>query len=162
MSSTLTPPRRHIETIGWWIVTIATLVVLDDLAFGPFFWAISRLAGPLVAVVAIYLVYVPAQLFLVARGTTDRPGRFARFFLTRLDLERKSTKVAEVERSIRQKVTGISSAILLSLVLGGVIPPLTMWRHGYERRTVKRVSAVTAVLYATEFALLHGVVPSLF
>lgn len=162
MSIETPAPRRRIETIGWWLATIATLVVLDDLAFGPFFWALSRLAGPLVAATAIYLVYVPVQLFIVSRGMTDQPGRFATFFLSRLDLERKSTKVAEVERNIRQKVTGISSAILLSLILGGVIPPLTMWRNGYERQTVRRVSVITAVLYATEFALLHGVIPSLF
>lgn len=162
MTSTTTPPKRRIEIVAWWLLTIATLVVLDDLAFGPFFWTLSRMAGPLVAAAAVYLIYVPAQLWIVSRGMTDRPGRFASFFLSRLDLERRSASVAEVERNIRQKVTGVSTAILLSLVLGGVIPPLTMWRNGYGRATVHRVSVVTAALYATEFALLHGVVPSLF
>lgn len=160
--TTTTTPKERLATIGWWVITIATLVVLDDLAFGPFFWALSRLAGPVVAVTAIYLIYVPAQLWIVSRAMTDEPGRFATFFLTRLDLERRSPSVAEVERNIRQKVTGISSAILLSLLLGGVIPPLTMWRNGYGKVTVQRVSIVTAALYATEFALLHGVIPSLF
>ncbi len=148
--------------LGWWALTILILVVLDDLTFGPAFWAISRLAGPLVAVAAIYAIYLPVQVFLVARGTTEDPGRFAAFFLRRLDLERRSEQVARNERRLRSKVLGVGSALLGSLVIGGVLPPLLLWRSGMPRPQVLRLSVATSAIYATEFALLHGLLPAAF
>jgi len=161
--ATTSPPRpRLTSVVGWWALTILTLVVLDDLTFGPAFWAISRLAGPLVAVAAIYAIYVPVQVYLVARGTSDAPGRFATFFLRRLDLERRNVHVAQNERRLRAKVLGIGSALLGSLVIGGILPPLLLWRSGTPRAQVLRLSVATSVLYATEFAVLHGLLPAAF
>lgn len=138
-----------------------TLVVLDDLTFGPFFWAISRLAGASAAVVAVYLVYVPVQVFLVRRATEPEPGRFAMFFLRRLQLERRSAAIAERERALHGRVLGAGSAVALSLVIGGVLPVLLLGRQGFERSFLRRLSYLTAMVYATEFALLHGLLPSL-
>lgn len=145
----------------WWAGTVVILVILDDLVFGPVFWLASRVAGPAVAVLAIYAIYVPTQVFLVRRGTEESPGRLADFFLKRLDLHRRNERVAEVEGQLRSKVTSTLSAIAMTLVLGGVIPPLILWRHGSPTSFVRRLSVVTAVVYATEFAVLHGVLPSL-
>src|SRR5690349_18963719 len=144
--------RRHASTFAWWGATVLTLVVLDDLTFGPAFWALSRLAGPVVAVVTIYLVYVPGQIYLVARGTRPEPGRVAAFFLSRLELERRSSKVAVVEKEMRDKVVGSASAVAMSLLVAGVLPPLILWRRGFARADVLRISVVTATVYATEFA----------
>jgi hypothetical protein len=143
----------------WWLATVLTLVVLDDLTFGPAFWALSRLAGPLVAVVAIFAIYVPAQLLILRGATSDAPGRVTAFFLRRLDLERRNPQLARNEEQLRSKVVGTSSALLLSLVIGGVLPPLLLWRRGADRRFVLRLGIVTSVVYAAEFAVLHGFVP---
>ncbi len=150
----------HLVTVWWWALTVATLVVLDDLTFGPLFWAIARLAGAGVAVAAVYAVYVPAQLWVLSRGVTDEPGRLATWFLQRLDLQRRAKPVQENEARVRSRVVGVGSALVLSLLIGGVLPPLLLWRRGWERRTVMQVGVATSVIYATEFALLHGIIPA--
>lgn len=156
------PARLPLAVVlWWWAVTLAVLVVLDDLTFGPFFWAISRLAGPGWAMAAVYAVYVPVQLFLVRRGTAEEPGPVAHWFLRRLDLERRFERVTHNEQRLRSGVVGAGSAVLLSLVIGGVLPPLLLWRRGYPVEFVRRLSVLTAFVYATEFALLHGLLPSL-
>jgi hypothetical protein len=160
MAATSSPRPRRWSVVGWWALTVLTLVVLDDLTFGPAFWAISRLAGPLVAVAAIYAVYVPVQVYLVARGTSEDPGRFAGFFLRRLDLERRNAHVARNEQHLRSRVLGAGTALVGALVIGGVLPPLLLWRRGAPRRRVLRLSVATALVYATEFALLHGLLPA--
>lgn len=147
---------------AWWAATVLTLVVLDDLTFGPAFWALARLAGPLVAVVAIFCIYVPAQLLILKGATSDTPGRATSFFLRRLDLERRNPQLARNEQQLRSKVVGAGSAVVLSLVIGGVLPPLLMWRRGAERGFVLRLGVATSVVYAAEFAVLHGFVPSIF
>ena len=154
--------RSRLAVVAWWALTVLTLVVLDDLTFGPAFWALSRLAGPVVAVAAVYAIYVPAQMAILAGATSPAPGRFASFFLRRLDLERRNEHVARNEHQLRSRVLGASSALLLSLVIGGVLPPLLLWRRGEERRYALRLGLVTSVVYATEFALLHGLLPSAF
>lgn len=143
------------------MATVLTLVVLDDLTFGPAFWALARLAGPLVAVVAIFCVYVPAQLLILASATSEAPGRVTTFFLQRLDLERRNPQLARNEHQLRSKVVGAGSALLLSLVIGGVLPPLLLWRRGADRRFVLRLGVATSVIYAAEFAFLHGFVPGI-
>jgi len=159
---TSAPARPALAVVlWWWAVTLAVLVVLDDLTFGPFFWAISRLAGPGWAMAAVYAIYVPVQLFLVRRGTAEEPGPVAHWFLRRLDLERRFERVGHNEERLHSRVVGAGSAVPLSLVIGGVLPPLLLWRRGFSADFVRRVAIVTAVVYATEFALLHGLLPSL-
>ncbi len=155
------PVIRALRATAWWAATLATLVVLDDLTFGPAFWAISRWRGPLAAVVAVFIVYVPAQVFLVVRATEPDPGRVASFFLKRLELQRRSAHVGEREARLHGRVAGSASALALTLVIGGVLPPLLLWRAGYSTSYVRRLSYATAPLYAAEFAVLHGLLPSL-
>ncbi len=154
--------QRVAVTIWWWFVTVLTLVVLDDLTFGPFFWAISRVAGPWWAVAAVYAVYLPAQLFLVERGMRDEPGRIAAWFLRRLDLRRRYHQVSRNESHLRTRVVGVVSALVMSVFIAGVLPPLILWREGFDRVDVRRVAVLTSLVYATEFALLHGLLPAVF
>lgn len=150
---------RWVRTVGWWAATLLTLIVLDDLTFGPVFWLVSRLESPLAGFTLALVIYVPAQILLVRAGTSDSPGKVATFFLSRLDLERRSTNVAEREQRLRARVTGVISASALSLAIGGVLPPLALWRAGYGRTFVRRLSWLTATIYAVEFSLLHGYLP---
>lgn len=151
-----------VQTTFWWALTVLTLVVLDDLTFGPFFWAVSRFAGAAVAVGLIFAIYVPAQVYIVHRGMQPEPGRVAQFFLHRLDLTRRRPEIRARETQLHRRVAGGTSALLASLLIAGVLPPLLLWRAGYSRSFVSRISWATATVYAAEFALLHGFVPSLF
>lgn len=148
-----------LHAAAWWLVTLVVLVILDDLTFGPFFWALSRIGGPWVAFIAALCIYIPAQIVLVFRATSDQPGRVASFFLRRFDLERRSPHVAAREQRLRARVTGIITAVPMSLVIGGVLPPLALQRAGYGVTFVRRLSIVTSTLYALEFATLHGLLP---
>lgn len=152
-------PSHRLSVVAWWLATLATLVVLDDLTFGPAFWLLSRVSGTWTAVIVVYLIYVPVQVLLVVRGTAPDPGRIASFFLRRFDLERRSAHVARNEQALHRRVLGAGTALLMSLVIGGVLPPLLLWRQGAERADVRRLSVLTASVYATEFAVLHAVVP---
>lgn len=145
----------------WWTVTVVTLVVLDDLTFGPLFWLISRTAGPWISAATALVVYTAAQVFIVFRATEERPGRIAGFFLRRLDLNRRSQHVAANERRLHSQVAGWSSALLMTPIIGGVLPPLLLWRIGWNRRLVRHVVLVCAPIYASEFAILHGLLPAL-
>lgn len=150
---------RRFSTIGWWTATLATLVILDDLTFGPVFWLISLFGSPIAGFAVALAIYVPAQVLLVRAGTSDDPHPIARWFLDRLDLARRFDGVAQREKSLRSRVTGGASACLLSLVIGGVIPPMVLWRQGHSQQFVRRLSLATATIYALEFALLHGLMP---
>lgn len=147
------------STIGWWAATLVTLVILDDLTFGPFFWLISRLGSPTAGFLAAFVIYVPVQIALVRAGTSGSPGRLAAAMLRRLDLDRRSKNIADREHRMHERVTGTISALGLSLLIGGVLPPLILWRSGFSTRFVRVLSVATATIYALEFALLHGLVP---
>lgn len=151
-----------VVVVFWWAATVLTLIVLDDLTFGPLFWVLSRIFGPFAAIAAIYAVYVPAQVFIVNQATLPNPGRTARFFLRRLDLTRRRPEISDREDLVHHRVVGGTSAVVSSLLIAGVLPPLLLWKAGFTRRFVRRISYVTAFVYASEFALLHGFVPSLF
>jgi len=153
-------PNR-LSVLFWWIATVATLVVLDDLTFGPFFWLLARLTEAWIACVAIFAIYVPAQVYIVRRATEEHPGRFAGIFLSRLDLARRRPEISDREQHLRQRVTGGVSAVVSSVLIAGVLPPLLLWRLGYGVAFVRRISYATSTVYATEFALLHGFLPSL-
>ena len=153
-------PGRVALVLGW-VVTVVTLVVLDDLVFGPLFWAIARWQGSAVAAAVAFVVYFVTQLFVVHQGTRSEPHRLAAFFLRRLGLERGSVRTRPHEDEIRARVLGGVSAILLSPVIGGVVPPMVLWHRGHPARFVRRLSVVTAAVYASEFALLHGWIPGM-
>lgn len=145
----------------WWTLTVLTLVVLDDLTFGPLFWVISLTAGPWTAAGLAFVIYTVAQVFIVVRATEEVPGRIAAFFLSRLDLNRRSRHIAANEQRLHSRVAGWTSAILITPIIGGVLPPLLLWRMGWDRGPVRRIACICAPIYALEFAILHGLLPSL-
>lgn len=151
----------RLSVLLWWTATLVTLAALDDLTFGPFFWLVSRVWSPAASAALVYLIYVPAQVTIVRRATGPEPGRVASYFLRRFDLQRRSARVGANERKLRDSVLGAGTAIPVTLLIGGVLPPLLLWRRGYEKRFVRRLSVATAVIYATEFALLHAVLPGI-
>ena len=154
-------PRPWLSSIGWWSLTILVLTIVDDLTFGPLFWLLSRTAGPLIAGLTAWVAYTVIQIILVRQGTEETPHRVAAFLLNRLSLERRFDQVGEREQSLHASVTDVVTATLASLVIGGVIPPLILYRRGRARESVRRISYLTAPLYAAEFGLLHGVLPGL-
>lgn len=146
-------------TLAWWSLTIVTLVIVDDLTFGPVFWLLARLGGTAVAVVTAFLIYSIAQVLLVRQGTSEQPHRLASWFLSRLQLERKRPEIASREKRLYAKVAGYGSAVLAAPVVGGVLPPLLLHKAGFGRNDVRRLSVVTSAIYAAEFAFLHGWIP---
>jgi hypothetical protein len=155
----VSPRPGTVALVLGWAVTIVSLVVLDDLVFGPVFWALARWQGSAVAAAVAFVVYFVTQLFIVHQGTRPEPHRLAAFFLRRLGLQRGSVAGRPQEEEIRSRVLGAGSAILLSPVIGGVVPPMILWHRGQPARFVRRLSVVTAAVYASEFALLHGWIP---
>jgi hypothetical protein len=102
------------------------------------------------------------RVYLVWRATAEDPGTVATWFLVRLDLQRRHERIRDNELRLRGRVVGAASAVALSLLIAGVLPPLLLHRNGYPTAAVRRLSVLTATVYATEFALLHGLLPTTF
>lgn len=153
--------RPWLSSVAWWSLTILVLTVVDDLTFGPLFWLLSRTAGPVIAGLTAWVAYTVIQITLVRQGTEEEPHRVAAFLLNRLSLERRFDQVGVREQSLHASVTDVVTATLASLVIGGVLPPLILYRRGRARESVRRISYLTAPIYAVEFGLLHGVLPGL-
>lgn len=151
--------RRASRVLFWWVATIATLVVVDDLTYGPISWLLVKLFGQ-AAIALVFVIYFVAQLYLVNQGIRDSPARLARVLLDRLQLSRRSSQITDRETHIHEHVTGAALACVFSLLIGGILPPLLLWRRGWSRIAVQRVAVVTSAIYAAEFAMLHGWIPS--
>ena len=151
--------ESKLNTGWWWAVTLATLVVVDDLTYGPVYWVLGALIGS-TAVVIAFVVYLLAQLYLISHGVRDEPGRVARWLLGRLNLERSADEVAKREAALHEGVTGVLLAAALAPVIGGVLPPLLLYKRGWSRAAALRVGIMTSVIYAAEFSFLHAYIPS--
>ena len=147
---------RIVQGVFWWFITIVILFVIDDLAVGPIFWLLS-LINPILSTVMAFCSSFVVTLWLVYTGVNGEPGRFARFALRRLMLERSNQKIAEREASIGRYATSISGAIIATPLIGGVIPSLLLYKHRVLSRVeVKRLAVLLAFIYSAEFALIHG------
>ncbi len=151
--------RRILGLVFWWGATLAVLLVLDDLTIGPLFWALAGWQGRVVATVVAFVVYAVTQIAVVVDATRERPSRATSWFLRRLDLQRRSAAIAANEARVKAEVVGGGTAVLVSPLIGGVIPPLVLGRQGFPRPFVRRVGVVTSIVYAGEFAFLHGWIP---
>ncbi len=158
-ATTRSSPSRVLTTAWWWLATVIVIVILDDLTFGPLFWALSLLGSPAIAAVAAFVIYFWAQFLLVVQALKPEPIRPARIILDRLDLTRKHPEIHERDQQVRRSVTGVALALAAALFIGGILPPLLLHRRGMARRQVLRVAPFTAALYACEFAFLHGWTP---
>jgi hypothetical protein len=151
-----------VTTFGWWALTIFTLVIVDDLTFGPLFWVGARLVGQIPTFIAALVIYTSAQIILVARATSETPGKIASWLLSRLQLERKNVEVAQREASLHRRAASATGAIAITPLIGGVLPPLLLHRTGASTSFVRKLSFATAPIYALEFAFLHGWIPGAF
>ena len=142
--------------VFWWAATFAVLFLLDDMMFGPIYWALSAWSRPFSTVMA-FLGSLALQQWLVRAGTKEEPGRLARWALKRLSLERKNKEIAKREGQLRGKALGYLGAALVSLLIGGVIPILILQKYtATNRKRLLRFAWVTTIIYAAEFAALHG------
>lgn len=147
--------RTFIGSLFWWFITILTLFVLDDMLFGPIFWALS-LASQTVATVLAFCIPIATQQWLIREGTKDEQAKIAKFALTKLSLERKNSQISEREEQIKAKSVRYFGAAAVAPLIGGVIPTLVLYKQGFPRASVLRFSWIPTILYAAEFAAIHG------
>lgn len=144
------------ESMFWWATTLTTLILLDDLTTGPAFWLIS-LISPWLATGLAFVVSFMFQVWVTRAGLTAEPGKVAQFFLRKLNLNRKNRQIEQREESLTRKVTSTVSAVLVSLIVGGVLPILLLHKSGKaDVKRLHRLVWLTAGCYAVEFALIHG------
>jgi hypothetical protein len=133
---------------------------MDDLTFGPIFWAISAW-NKLYGTIAAFVFSVVADLWIIRICMAEQPNRFARWALKRLSLvrtsERKNEQVEVREKKIMSKVVSYTGATIASLLLGAVIPVLLLKKHAIgSRATLLRFSWIPVIIYAVEYAGIHG------
>lgn len=156
MSKIAPPIVRWWKSALWWTVTLVTLVALDDMVFGPVFWALSQI-GPLFATLVAFGVSLGAQTWLIRAGLRPERGRVVRFLIARLMLGHKRPQIAEREASLQRKVVSTVSAVLLAFIVGGILPILFLQRRGVASiQYLRRLGWLTSVVYALEFSLIHG------
>lgn len=147
---------RVVRGVFWWGVTLITLFIVDDLLFGPLFWIIS-LAHPLVSTVAAFVASLVFQNWLTKAALKEQPSKRATFFLQRLMLERKNKEIAQREDSLKRRASSTIGALLVTPFIGAIIPTLLLHKyHLMPPERLRSFSALLRVIYAVEFALLHG------
>lgn len=143
-------------TILWWAATVITLVLVDDMITGPVFWLLSLVSRPGATIVAFVASFV-FQVWLSWAGMNVKSGGRAEAWTNRLMGARKMTHIEENQESLRRHVVSMASAIVVSPLIGGVLPVLLLHRRGLiSVDRLRRLAFVTAAIYATEFALIHG------
>ncbi len=147
---------RIVHGVFWWSVTLITLLILDDLLFGPIFWVLA-LVNPLLSTVVAFVASVLFQNWLIQAGLKAHPGKLATFFLNRLMLGRKNAEVARREDSIKRSAGSAIGALMVTPLIGSVIPVLLLGKHRLmSAEKLRYFSVLLSVIYAIEFALLHG------
>ena len=143
---------RIAQGIFWWIVTLTTLIIVDDLLFGPFFWALALWSAPVATIIAFAASYA-MQIWLIRAGTRPDMGRIARAMLARMMLGHKREEIAVRETSLKERSATIAGAFIMTPIIGGVLPALLLAKRGVD---VTRLSYLLALIYSIEFAAIHG------
>ncbi len=147
---------RIITSIYWWAATLVVLFILDDILFGWIFWAIAAISINTSVAVA-FVVSFAVQVWLSYSGIRERPGPIASKMINRLFLGRSSPNIEKRELKLRHSVMGVTAAIIVTPLIGGVIPVIMLSRTGrYTQLTLRKISVALAGLYAVEFCLIHG------
>lgn len=148
--------QSRLRTFTYWAMLLIAMVVLDDLTFGWIFWAIAQISPLLSAGVAV-VFYWAMGYWITLRGLAPNPGRVATRLLKRLQLERKNPELRIREDELKLKMTSIITAVPLSLLFGGVVSTLWLWRNGVVNTPKARsVAFWLCGLYALEFGFIHG------
>lgn len=147
---------RIVRGIFWWGITLITLFILDDLLFGPVFWVLS-VVDPVLSTGAAFIASVIFQNWLIRAGLKEQPNKAATFFLKRLMLERKNTEIAKREESIKHRAASAAGALMVTPLIGAVIPVLLLNKHNLmSTDKLRRFSVLLTFVYGIEFALIHG------
>lgn len=134
-----------------------TLVVLDDLIFGPIAWGLAQI-DPWLAVIVSFAAMWGGSYWLVLRGLAPSPGPVASALLRRLQLERRNPELTAREASLKSRITSVGVAVPMSLLFGGVVTSLWLIRREVvDEGQIRQVALVLTFLYAVEFVLLHAV-----
>jgi hypothetical protein len=162
------PPPDHAPSTGgrgpiaaarnlfWWAALLVTLVILDDLVFGPIAWLIAQVSPWLAAVVGFSAMW-GLSYWLVVVGVRQDQGRVARLLLSRLQLERRNPAIREREDTLKAHLTSVAVAVPMSLLFGGVVTSLWLYkREVVDERQVRRLALWLTALYACEFVVLHA------
>ena len=148
--------RHRVATVWWWVVTLAVLIVLDDLVYGPLFW-IASLLNVVWATVAAFAASFAFQMWLNMAYIRTAPAPWAQRVVDRLTLARKSPSIERRERTIQQRAVSYVGAIMVTPIIGGVLPVVFLYRRGaMDVGGLRRLAVLTSGIYATEFALIHG------
>jgi type IV secretory pathway VirB3-like protein len=147
---------KYLQAAFWWSLTLLTLIILDDLLYGPIFWVLSVYSQPL-ATLCAFAASLSLQLWLLAEMAKKDRSRFASILINRLMLERKNREVQERETTIKESIGSLISAVFGTFVLGGVITTtLLLKKRTYSERDEKFISVLLCVLFSVEFCLIHG------
>lgn len=147
---------KFLQALFWWGVTLVTLIILDDMVFGPIFWGLATYNRLLSTIVAFFASWF-FGFWLVYAGLKDEPGRLANFFLKRLMLGHKTRQIREREEKLSHTVASGAGALLVTPIIGGVIPSLLLRKYELMRAgTVRKYAMILTAVYAVEFAAIHG------
>ena len=147
---------RTLRNLFWWTALLVTLIVVDDLLFGPIAWGLAQISVWLAAVVGFTAMW-GFSYWLVLVGLRPDPPRLAQAMLRRLQLERRSAELQAREASLKERLTSVGIAIPMSLLFGGVVTSLWLRRRDVVNDTqVRRLALYLTALYACEFVLLHA------
>lgn len=147
---------RIVHAILWWAITLVFLFIIDDLTFGPMFWGLA-LVSPVLSTSVAFLASVAFQMVLIREVLHPRRKKIITFFLQRLLMERTNPEVEVRQRSLTRRAASVAGAILVTPLLGGVIPISVLKKQGdTSEKTLRRLALPLSVVYAAEFALIHG------
>jgi hypothetical protein len=140
----------------WWALTLVTLFLIDDIFIGPIFWGIS-VVSPLLSTVLAFTSSFAFQVWVTRAGMSQRPTKWAQSYIDGLMLTQKKGEVVERKGSLQSTITSTVSAVLMSLLIGGILPVLLLHKNGkLKEKYLLRLMWLTSAIYATEFALIHG------
>lgn len=146
----------RLRTLYYWILLLLLLLIADDMVFGWIFWVLAQINLP--ATVAIAMVGSWSfGYWLTLKGLNPNPGRVAKFMLSRLQLERGSAELKKREEQLREKLVSVGGAVPLTLLFGGVVTTLWLYkRASIDQRQARKFAFWLAGVYAIEFAFIHA------
>lgn len=153
---TLADRQSFIKTTYYWVALLVALILADDATFGWIFWALSQVHLVWSAAAAL-AIYWSVGYWVTLRGLNPEPGRLAGWLLNRLQLERKNPELFHREMRLKQKLTSVAAAIPMTVLFGGVLTTLWLYRQEVvDYHAARKLAFWLAGLYALEFALIHA------
>lgn len=120
------------------------------------FWALA-LVSPVLSTGAAFAASVALQLVLIREVLHPRRKKIVTFFLQRLLMERTNPEIEMRESSLKRRAASVAGAILVTPLLGSVIPISVLKKQGdVSVMTLRQLALPLSALYAVEFALIHG------